>query len=387
MRAKFEVADIVRQSGSRFMSERSVLPSHQKVLRAIAQCRTSALGGHVERCTVCSTEQVSYNSCRNRHCPKCQGSNRDKWMQSRMDDQLDCRYFHVVFTLPECLNIFCLHHPRELYNLLFLSAKQTLTAFGLDEKYLGANMGAVAILHTWGQTLMLHPHIHLIVPGGGIDKNGDWKHTRSEGKYLFPVKALSAVYRGKFMTGFKSFLKSNSMELTGELQSAVYLKDWVVYAKHPFGGSAQVIEYLGRYTHKVAISNHRLSGLEGEKVSFSYKDYSDGGKAKTLTLDSVEFLRRFCLHILPHGFRKIRHYGILASRNKPNLKVQQQKMNPPKTERPEPVYKTVASFCSVLKQCPFCKKGHMEIVMSFRSHAPPSRPPPPSKISSPISEH
>jgi len=386
MRAKYELADIIRRSGIRFMSERTVLPYHQKTLRAIEQCRTSALGGHVERCTDCGTERVSYNSCRNRHCPKCQGSNRDKWIQARQDDLLDCRYFHVVFTLPECLNSFCLHYPQELYDLLFLSAKQTLQTFGRDEKYLGADVGAIAVLHTWGQTLMLHPHIHLIVPGGGIDKNGDWKHTRTGGKYLFPVKAMSAVYRGKFMTGFKVFLGKNGMELSGELKTAVYRKEWVVYGKRPFGGASQVIEYLGRYTHKIAISNHRLSGIDHENVSFTYKDYSEGGKTKTMTLDSVEFLRRFCLHILPPGFRKIRHFGILSSRNKPKLKAQQQKMNSPQTDQQRPVYKQAENFCPAeIKQCPCCKTGHMEIVMFFQPNAPPRQSKPP--IASPIPKH
>jgi hypothetical protein len=386
MRPTYELADIICQSVSRFISGRAVLPYHQKVLWAIEKCRTAALGGHVERCTDCGTERVSYNSCRNRHCPKCQGSNRDKWIQARQDDLLDCRYFHVVFTLPECLNSFCLHYPRELYNLLFFSVKQTLQTFGQDEKYLGADVGAVAVLHTWGQTLMLHPHIHLIVPAGGIDKNGHWKHTRTGGKYLFPVKAMSAVYRGKFMTGFKVFLEENGMELTDELRNAVYRKEWVVYAKRPFGGAAQVIEYLGRYTHKIAISNHRLTGIDHGKVSFTYKDYSDTGKTKIMTLDSVEFLRRFCLHILPRGFRKIRHWGILSSRNKPKLKAQQQKMNPAQTEKQRLVYKKAENFCTEIKQCPCCKTGRMEIVMSFQPNAPPLRQPK-LPIASPISKH
>ena len=388
MRAKYELADIIRRSGDRFLSERSVLPCHQKVLRAIEQCRTAALGGHVERCTSCGLERMGYNSCRNRHCPKCQGANRDKWIEARQDDLLDCRYFHVVFTLPECLNFFCLHYPKELYDLLFLSAKQTLQTFGRDDTYLGADMGAVAVLHTWGQTLMLHPHVHLIVPAGGIDKEGQWKHTRSGGKYLFPVKAMSAVYRGKFMAGFKMFLEENGMELIEELKRDVYRKSWVVYAKRPFGGADQVIEYLGRYTHKVAISNHRLTGIEEEKVSFTYKDYSDGGKTKIMTLDSVEFLRRFCLHILPSGFRKIRHFGILASRNKPKLKVQQQQMKAAQaaqqtqTGQQKPVCKKAE-----IKQCPRCKTGHMEIVLSLWPRLPP-RPPPQLPLVSPsISTH
>ncbi|GHU73161.1 hypothetical protein FACS189413_17240 [Bacteroidia bacterium] len=227
MKPQYELADIIRQYGEKFTAERSVLKYHQKVLSAIERCRTAALGGHVERCTDCGQERVSYNSCRNRHCPKCQGSNRDKWIQARQEDVLACKYFHVVFTLPECLNTFCLHYPEKMYNLLFLAVKKTLLAFGNDKKYLGAKLGAIAILHTWGQTLTLHPHLHLIVPAGGIDDSGNWKNTRTGGKYLFPVKAMSAVYRGKFMTGFQAFISENGMELTQDLRKELYRKDWV----------------------------------------------------------------------------------------------------------------------------------------------------------------
>ena len=217
---------------------------------------------------------------------------------------------------------------------------------------------------------MLHPHVHLIVPAGGIDKDGNWKHTRSEGKYLFPVKAMSAVYRGKFMDGFRSFLDDTGMELTGELKKELYSKAWVVYAKRPFGGAGQVIEYLGRYTHKIAISNHRLQSINDGSVSFTYKDYRDGAKTKVMTLSAIEFLRRFCLHILPKGFRKIRHYGILASRNKSKLKVVQKERDIPATKFPEQLRNPVTPERD-RKQCPCCSKGRMEIVISFRANAPP----------------
>jgi hypothetical protein len=200
--------------------------------------------------------------------------------------------------------------------ILFKSSKETLESFGKDEKYLGGDIGCIGILHTWGQTMDLHPHIHYIVPAGGIDPSGHWRHTRSGGKYLFPVKAMSTVFRGKFVTLFKAFLQSKGLAFSDELRHAIYKKEWVVYAKRPFGGAGQVIEYLGRYTHKIAISNHRLQSIDAGKVVFNYKDYGDCGKVKTMTISAPEFLRRFCLHILPKGFRKIRHYGILSSRNK-----------------------------------------------------------------------
>ena len=370
MRPKHELADVLTAYGGRFMSERSVLTYHKKVLSAIERCRTAALGGHVERCPDCGEERISYNSCRNRHCPKCQGGNRDKWIAARQDDLLDCKYFHVVFTLPEALNIFCLHYPSQMYNLLFKVSQETLQTFGRDERYLGADCGAVAVLHTWGQHLMLHPHVHLIVPAGGIDRDGNWKHTRRGGKYLFPVKAMSAVYRGKFIDEFRHFLEDNTMELTCELKKELYAKDWVVYAKRPFGGACQVIEYLGRYTHKIAISNHRLQSIDDGNVSFTYKDYRDDAKTKVMTLPATEFLRRFCLHILPAGFRKIRHYGILASTNKPKLKAVQKEMNIPQSELPE-LFSKKENPDTDVKQCPFCKTGRMQVILSFRANAPP----------------
>jgi len=368
MQPQFEVAEIIRRNDSGFYDQYPVLEYHKRVLNALSNCRTSSLGGHVEACDTCGGIHVSYNSCRNRHCPKCQGAQRDNRIESRQDDVLACKYFHNVFTIPDCLNFYCLHYAKEMYDILFKSSKETLESFGKSSQYLGATTGCIGILHTWGQKLELHPHIHYIVPAGGIDKTGNWKHTRSGGKYLFPVKAMSGVFRGKFVAGFKELLQSKAIEFTAALRHAIYKQEWVVYAKRPFGGAGQVIEYLGRYTHKIAISNHRIQSIDSENVVFSYKDYSDGGKVKTMTLSSSEFLRRFCLHILPKGFRKIRHYGLLASRNKKKLRILQAKMGVVKPEREAIIY-IHPDFKA--RRCPCCGKGEMHVIMSFGANAPP----------------
>jgi len=372
MRPRYELADIVRRYGNSYVSGRKVPAVHLKVLNAVKNCRTSALGGHVERCDDCGEERISYNSCRNRHCPKCQGTLRDQWIEARKADLLDCKYYHVVFTLPEALNLFCLHYPEETYNNLFVASKETLMQFGRDPKYLGAKMGFIAILHTWGQNLSLHPHLHVIVPAGGIDHEGHWLHSRQSGKYLFPVKAMSRVFRGKFMEQFRRFMTGNGIETDEELHRELYRNDWVVYAKHPFGGAEQVIEYLWRYTHKVAISNHRLMDIADGNVTFSYKDYRDSGKIKTMTLAAVEFLRRFCLHILPRGFRKIRHYGILSSRNKGKLRELQAIMGVVCVQGETlSHYAKISGKAYDVKLCPCCKKGRMVVVSSLKSRAPP----------------
>jgi hypothetical protein len=368
MKPESELADIIRRYNRGFYSQYTVLDYHKRVLNALENCRTATLGGHVEQCDECGEIHISYNSCRNRHCPKCQGAQRDRWIESRLSDVLDCKYFHNVFTIPESLNYYCLHYPKEMYNILFKSSKDTLECFGDDRKYLGAQIGCIGILHTWGQKLDLHPHIHYIVPAGGIDQQGNWRDTRSQGKYLFPVKAMSVVFRGKFVALLKEFLQSKELEFSSELRQAIYKKEWVVYAKRPFGGASQVIEYLGRYTHKIAISNHRIQSIDNGKVVFNYKDYSDSGRVKTMTLSAPEFLRRFCLHILPKGFRKIRHYGILSSRNKKNLRELQTKMGVPKPEKETIIY-IHPDFKA--KSCPCCGKGRMHIIMSFGANAPP----------------
>ena len=380
----YELAQIIKDYKQTFIEKHTPLKQHLRVLNAIEHCRTAYFGGHVDKCDSCNHERISYNSCRNRHCPKCQGTNRERWIMARQNDLLPTTYFHVVFTLPQELNGLCLKHPAELYNILFQAGKETISTFGNDPKHLGAKTGLIAVLHTWGQNLSLHPHLHCIVPGGGITQAGNWKQAKSDGTFLFPVKAMSKVYKAKFMEKLKHFLNEKKLPLDSGFRRKLYDKNWVVYAKQPFLGPKQVIEYLGRYSHKIAISNHRLKNIENRKVSFAYKDYAHGSVQKLMTLDSEEFLRRFCLHILPPKFMKIRHYGILSSRAKPKLKMQQMKMrcaelveagiSIAKKEKKEKtdwkeITKTKLGFD--VDACPCCKTGRMIRVKSFNANAPP----------------
>jgi len=259
-----------------------------RTLDAIMRCRTAALGSHVDGCTDCGYLRISYNSCRNRHCPKCQGVQRERWIEAREGELLPAPYFHVVFTLPDTLNSLCLHQGKIVYDILFQTAWSVLRSFGYDPKWLGARTGMIAILHTWGQTLTLHPHLHCIVPGGGLSPQGKWKTAKTQGKYLFPVKAMSKVFRARFIAALTKALPE---KMDDGLVSELYKKRWVVYAKRPFNGPVSVIEYLGRYTHKIAISNHRIRGISETKVTFSYKDYRQSGITKEMTLDALEFIR------------------------------------------------------------------------------------------------
>lgn len=312
MKPSHEVGHILRQHWE-WTFRNPYFSAHQKrMLAALRDCRTSALGGHVDACTQCGSIRISYNSCRNRHCPKCQNAQRNKWILARQQELLPVSYFHVVFTIPACLNQYCEQYPTTLYNILFKAAWATLRVFAQDPKHLGAQPGATMVLHTWGQNLMLHPHVHCIVPGGGLTKNGKWKQAHSMGKFLFPVKAMSKVFRAKFITR----LRDANMVISDNCYKQCFQKPWVVYAKRPFLGPQQVIEYLGRYTHKIAISNHRLELVTKDQVTFRYKDYRQAGTNKSMSLSAHEFIRRFALHILPHRFVRIRHYGILASRFK-----------------------------------------------------------------------
>ena len=280
-----------------------------RTLHALRKCRTAALGGHIDRCDnpTCYKLHLSYNSCRNRHCPKCQGHKKEEWVRAREADLLNVSYFHVVFTQ------LCLYKPKLVYGLLFKTAWGIIGDFGANPKFLGAKMGMIAILHTWGQNLSLHPHLHCIVPGGGIAKEGKWKPTKSKGKYLFPVKAMSKVFRARFVAGLRKELGKSKPT---SFYESLFKNQWVVYCKRPFFGPSQVVEYLGRYTHKIAMSNHRIKGLENGNVRFMVKEYRHGGKKSILQLTDAEFIRRFSLHILPKGFTRIRHYGILSSYHK-----------------------------------------------------------------------
>ena len=291
----------------------------------LAACRTAALGGHVQQCDTCGRQEVSYNSCRNRHCPKCQGAARAAWLEARRDELLPVPYFHLVFTLPHELAPLALVNPQVVYGLLFQSARDTLLEVAANPQRLGARIGGLMVLHTWGQNLEHHPHLHCVVPGGGLSPDQErWIACRSE-KFFLPVKVLSAVFRGKFLAGLNQLWQRGKLQFPGQLaalaQAAAWTKlcaaaankPWVVYAKPPFGGSEQVLKYLARYTHRVALSNDRLLELQDGRVTFSWKNYAAGGQRQTMTLSAVEFLRRFLLHVLPKGLVRIRHFGLWAN--------------------------------------------------------------------------
>jgi hypothetical protein len=364
MRPAFELSHILEQHWPQVETSPAINSWQLRTLSALRQCRTAALGGHVDACSECGHVRISYNSCRNRHCPKCQNLQREEWMLSRENELLPVPYFHVVFTLPDTLNPLALHQPARLYNLVFEAAWQTMKTFAADHRHLGAQAGMIAILHTWGQTLWLHPHLHCIVPGGGITKSGNWKLARSKGKFLFPVKAMSTVFRAKFVAA----LRKEFSDLDPALCPSLFEKPWVVYAKRPFLGPRQVIEYLGRYTHKVALSNHRLLAVDKHQVTFSYKDYRQSGVKKQMSLEPLEFIRRFCLHILPKAFVRIRHFGFLSSRAKPRLLPllmgQMGKEFVPLT-KPKKREMARARLGLDLSTCPCCKSPTMLTVCCF----------------------
>ena len=316
MRPKYELATILHRFEQTYLDVYSPSVQVKRTFTSIKACRTSKLGGHKKGCKKCGTEQISYNSCRNRHCPKCQAVAKERWIMAREAELLDVPYFHIVFTLPHELNSLALHKPKEVYNALFRASWKTIAQFASDPKHLGAKTGMTSVLHTWGQNLSLHPHLHCIVPAGGICSKGKWilpkkaKSTRKT-KYLFPKRALSKVFRAKYMAELRK-----EITIPQATAKTVMSKDWVVYAKRPFMGPKQVVEYLGRYTHKIAISNHRLLEITDKRIVFKYKNYKTGEFNQQMSLAPVEFIRRYAQHILPHGFVRIRHNGILASRNK-----------------------------------------------------------------------
>ena len=310
-----EAADIFRRYGPSYRDAHKLPLNHLRALHAIEICRTAGLGGRVDECEECGHLKISYNSCRNRHCPKCQFLKKEKWVEARGKELLPIEYFHVVFTLPDELNPLALRNREVLYNILFKAASETLTQ--LAKKRLGVKTGFIAVLHTWGQNLMDHPHLHCIVSGGGLHE-GKW--ISSKRRFLFPVKVLSPLFKGKFLFFLKIAYEADELQCVGEdfttFLSGLYAKKWVVYCRPPFNGPETVLGYLGRYTHRVAIANHRILSMENGKVSFMWKDYADGSKQKVMTLDAFEFIRRFLLHVLPDGFVKIRHYGLLSNRNR-----------------------------------------------------------------------
>lgn len=359
MRSEYEVAHVLTRSWHNV--ETSGLNSWQvRTLRAIKDCRTVALGGHVDVCDSCGQVQISYNSCRNRHCPKCQGHKRQQWIEARESELLPVPYFHVVFTLPDDLNSIALYKSKVVYDTLFKAAWETIEAFTGK----GNKAGMISILHTWGQNLSLHPHIHCIIPGGFVDRNGSWKLSKTKGKFLFPVKAMSKVFRAKYV----ALLRASDIEVEQSTYDALFKKEWVVYAKRPFGSPKSVVEYLGRYTHKIAISNHRILFINDDTVTISYKDYRTDGQKKTMTLTHEEFVRRFALHILPKRFVRIRHFGILSSTWKiSKLTDLQSKLTGLALASWPVVIKG-----SYLKACPCCKTGQMLTLLTFGRRGPPS---------------
>ena len=379
---RLEVADIFRKYESDFFAQWGhVLGPHQrKAFEAIRDCRTAALGGHVERveqCDTCGHLAISYNSCRNRHCPKCQAASRAKWLAERQAELLPVPYFHVVFTLPQKIGMLALQNAREIYRILFRAASETLLTIAADPRRLGAAIGFLAVLHTWGQNLHLHPHLHCVVPGGGISDDGTrWVACRKSSFFL-PVQVLSCRFRNVFLTYLREAFRKGKLQFHGEIaclarpgafealcRQAGRIK-WVVFAKPPFGGPEQVLKYLARYTHRVAISNRRLLSMENGRVTFEWKDYAGGNKTRTMTLDAVEFIRRFLLHILPGGFVRIRQFGFLANRSRgKKLERCRELLGAPPASAKTAIVANRESRADEQdrKLCPVCGIGHMILI-------------------------
>jgi len=334
---------------------------HFRTLSAIRRCRTASLGGHIDQCDYCNRLHISYNSCRNRHCPKCQGHKREAWIAARERELLNTPYYHLVFTLPSELNPTALRYSKEVYSCLFKAAWETLKTFG--EQELGVQVGMISVLHTWGQNLSLHPHLHCIVPSGGVTKSGRWKTSKKQ-KFLFPVRGMSKMFRAKMVAG----LRSKKLPIAQSTYDVLFSKNWVVYAKQAFGKPEHIIEYLGRYTHKIAISNARIISYDSQRkvVCFTAKNYKKEGKKEVLSLGARDFIRRFQLHILPKGFTRMRHYGILSSCWK--------------KEKLPALQDQIKSGSIIIKPiekenkhllCPSCKQGRLTVVCCFGARGPP----------------
>ena len=383
-RAGPEVADIFRRYGTAYRETHgaSLCAAQRRVMRAIELCRTAALGGHVERCDRCDHQRICYNSCRDRHCPKCQSLVRAQWLEDRRSELLDTQYFHVVFTVPQPIAAIALQNKETVYNILFRAAAETLRTIAADPEHLGAQIGFFAVLHTWGQVLSIHPHLHCVVPGGGISPDGTrWISCRPN--YLLPVPVLAPLFRRLFLDYLRQAFDAGDLQFFSSLEPLrirdAFLrhiapcreKDWVVYAKRPFAGPEEVLKYVARYTHRVAISNNRLLDINDGKVQFRWKDYRDGNRHKTMTLGANEFIRRFLLHVLPDGFQRIRYFGFLANRyraEKLALCRQLMQMPPPTVKREankdyRDRYEALTGIS--LKTCPLCRCGTMVVIETF----------------------
>src|SRR3954454_23672925 len=387
-RPRLEVAEVIRSCHDAFLQQygTGLTPEQRRALDDLMACRTAALGGHVLECPECGHQEVAYNSCGNRHCPKCQATAAARWLEAQAADLLDTPYFHVVFSLPGALGPMALSNPRLIYGLLMRAAAQTLLEVAADPRHLGAEVGVLEVLHTWGQNLTLHPHVHCVVTGGGLAPD-ESRWVAGRGDFFLPVRVLSRVFRGKFLSGLRAAFKRGKLRFPGDLApsersdrfnallSEVVRTEWVVYAQAPFGGRAEtVLKYLARYTHKAAISNHRLVDLTDGRVSFGWKDYAHGGRQGIMTLESVEFVRRFLMHVLPSGFVRVRHYGLLANRHRQEklarcreligLAVTPQADTAP--SEPDPVLATVPeTTVTPTRVCPRCGAGRVFGVGEF----------------------
>ena len=366
-RATHEVADVIRLFGERLLAAGPVSPARRRVMRALLACRTSRLGGHVESCDRCGYRRIAYNSCRNRHCPKCQGSRQAQWLEDRAEDLLPVEYFHVVFTVPEEIASIALQNKRVVYGILFAASAATLRTVAADPRHLGAEIGFLSVLHTWSQDLRHHPHVHCVVPGGGLATDGEWRSCRPG--FFLPVRVLGAVFRGKFVSLLRAAFESDQLKFQGGLQhlrdSAAFTasldravaKRWVVYSKPPFGGPLQVLKYLARYTHRVAIGNRRILDVSERGVTFRWRDRAHSDQPRTMVLPGVEFLRRFLLHVLPRGFPRIRHYGLLGNRTRAaKLATCRLQLGVP---MPSVADSPVAAFDLADQRCPACRVGRL----------------------------
>ncbi len=371
VRGRLELADVVRAHGTAYRQTHRLATVQSRALHAIETCRTAALGGHRETCDHGGAVRLTYHSCRNRHCPKCQTLTKERWLAARKADLLPIPYFHVVFTLPHDLNALAQGNPRVLYTLLFRAAADTLLAFGHAPRHLGGTVGVTAILHTWGQNLSQHLHLHCLVTGGALATDGG-RWTASRPSFLFPVRAMSMVVRAKYLAGLQRAVDAGPLTFAGgtadladrrvftALLGRLRTIDWVVYAKRPFAGPEQVLDYLGRYTHRVALSNDRLLSLEDDVVRVAWKDYADHDRRKVMALAVGEFLRRFLLHVLPRGFMRIRHFGLLANRQRAaNLARCRQLLA---VSAPIPTSVDPDAISTLLRQCPVCHVGHWVVV-------------------------
>jgi hypothetical protein len=328
MRTKYEVADIIRKYGDEFYERYAVVPQVRKSFSSMALCRTQALGGHIDVCPSCGTLHISYNSCRDRHCPKCQHKEREIWIEARKEEVIPTKYFHVVFTVPDCLHPVAMAHQKEFYNSMFKAAWSTIAKFARSE---GVQPGMTSILHTWGSNMFYHPHLHCIVPGGGLDDTGTWhdfKGSTQKSTFLFPVLALSKVFRAKMLGRLTETLGQEGVVINQDIRKKAMEKPWVVYSRPPAKGVNQVLEYIGRYAYRVAISNSRIKDITPDgMVTYDYKDYRCGGKHKLMTVRATDFLHLFSMHILPPNMVRIRHYGLLSTSNRDKLRSAQTQLH------------------------------------------------------------